>query len=538
MGVPAGGGPADDVEEPDAVGIGVAGEPGDCEPLEPDVPGDPTAVLVPPGVADPRPDADVAVPCPGPGAPDPDCPPPGYGAPPSDSTTGEDGVVANGEGLGIIPGAVSAMAVEPETIAVPQFQPRRSIQATIGICAIHEPNPTTRHSRPIPMLRKARTTTGSNCAPEHFTSSCARSRNAERPSIRADRRHDLIRVRDGDDTAGERDAVSGKLVRVTEPVPSLVVMLDRVCPFAQPAPQGADETRPFLGMLAHRVELGAAERGGLREDLARHEELADVVKQRCPAEARAISVWQLHLVSDHVREDPHAFRVPAGLAVVDAQCGDQLEDALHVRDLIALDALVAQGLQLELQVARATDAPGDRESLRSAVREQQREAEKRGEREQPSRGALHQDDRQDGHHRHGDEGDQRHGRATRTGEEPAHARADTDPDGSREQDDTERGRARPGLAGAATRWLSWPARAWAVAAASLMAQIPLRGPFPRCSSVGSGLSFRTDCGNTRRSVVRFGVLWHADHRIVATFREARNRSRGKPSRVRSRRPCL
>lgn len=88
------------------------------------------------------------------------------------STEIADGVLAAALAFGDIPGAVSVKAVVPETIAAPQFQPRRSTQATSGSWAIHDAKPTTRQSRPIEMLRNARTTTGSNWLPEHLTSSC------------------------------------------------------------------------------------------------------------------------------------------------------------------------------------------------------------------------------------------------------------------------------------------------------------------------------------------------------------------------------
>ena len=79
--------------------------------------------------------------------------------------------VGSGAGLGTRPGAVRPMAVVPDMIAAPQFHPSRSTQPITGSCAIHEPIPTTRQRRPTEMLRNARTTTGSNCAPEHLTSS-------------------------------------------------------------------------------------------------------------------------------------------------------------------------------------------------------------------------------------------------------------------------------------------------------------------------------------------------------------------------------
>ncbi len=75
-------------------------------------------------------------------------------------------------GVGSIPGATSPSAVDPDTIALPHWNPRPFTQVSSGSCAIHDPAPTTRQSRPTEMFRNALTTVGSNCAPEHRTSSC------------------------------------------------------------------------------------------------------------------------------------------------------------------------------------------------------------------------------------------------------------------------------------------------------------------------------------------------------------------------------
>jgi hypothetical protein len=155
-------------EEPGTPGVGVALLPG-AVPLDPVAPVAPVVPVDPPD--------DVVCPvvpagaCPA-GVPDgfdPLCP----GAPPCVvETTAMLAVgAANGVVLGSSPGTVRPMAVVPDMIAAPQFQPRRSTQPMIGSCAIHEPSPTTRQRRPTEMLRNARTTTGSNCAPEHRTSS-------------------------------------------------------------------------------------------------------------------------------------------------------------------------------------------------------------------------------------------------------------------------------------------------------------------------------------------------------------------------------
>src|SRR5579863_8122448 len=63
------------------------------------------------------------------------------------------------------PLAASGAACEPAT-------PNPDVTCGMsGICEIQALAPTVRHRRPSEMLRKARTTTGSNCAPEHATSS-------------------------------------------------------------------------------------------------------------------------------------------------------------------------------------------------------------------------------------------------------------------------------------------------------------------------------------------------------------------------------
>ena len=227
--------------------------------------------------------------------------------------------------LGTIPGAVRPSAVVPDMTAAPQFHPSRSTQPISGSCAIQEPIPTTRQRRPTEMFRKARTTTGSNCAPEHLTSSCAGGGDADRLAIRPHRGHHLIRVGHRDDAPRERDLIAGQPARVAATVEALVVMGDCVGPLAQPRGKRTDDPGALVGVTTDVVHLRAGELRGLREDLGRDHQLADVVEQRRPAQPGAIAGSELHLVGDEVGEHANTFRVTAGLAVVDAERRDELE---------------------------------------------------------------------------------------------------------------------------------------------------------------------------------------------------------------------
>ena len=100
-------------------------------------------------------------------------------------------------------------------------------------------------------------------------------------------------------------------------------------------------------------------------------QLADVVKQRGPAQSRAVARCELHLFSDEVREDANTLGVTAGLAVVDAERGHQLEHRLHVRDLATGDPFVVSLLKLTLKVFGLADATGDSETLGRLVGKQE-----------------------------------------------------------------------------------------------------------------------------------------------------------------------
>src|SRR5580700_4024799 len=120
----------------------------------------------------PEPDAPCALECEVPDAFGPGDPVGVWVWPVAVSTGGCVTMTGAGVALGRTPGTAIPSAVVPVAIAAaPQFMPRRWIHASSESCATHEPRPTTRQSRPIEMLRKARTTIGSNCEPEHLTSS-------------------------------------------------------------------------------------------------------------------------------------------------------------------------------------------------------------------------------------------------------------------------------------------------------------------------------------------------------------------------------
>ena len=278
------------------------------------------------------------------------------------------------------PGAVSPTAVAPATIAAPQFQPRRSTQPISGSCAIHDPSPTTRQSLPMEMLRKAEPPSGRTARRNTGPVPDARP-TRRRACDRAHGGHHLVGVGDSDDAPGQRDLLAGEPARIAAAVEAFVVMLHRNGPLAQPGLKRPDDPRAFVGMAPDAVHLPVGEPCRLGKDLGWDHELADVVEQRRPAQSRAVGGRKLHLVGDEVGEDPHPFGMAARLAVVNAQCSDEFEHPLHVRDLAAGDALVVGFLELPLKVTRLADAARDGEPFRRAVGKEEREVEQCRERE-------------------------------------------------------------------------------------------------------------------------------------------------------------
>ena len=220
----------------------------------------------------------------------------------------------------------------------------------------------------------------------------ARGPDADRFAIRAHGGHDLVGIGDGDDATGERDLLAGEPARIAATIEAFVVLFHRERPRPEPRPEWPDEPSTFIGMTPDAVHLSVGKPRRFGEDFGRHHELADVVEERRPTQPRAVGGSELHLVGDEVGENAHPLGMTARLAIVDAQCGNELEHPLHVRHLSAGDAPVVCFLQLALQITRLANAPRDGEPLRRAVGEQQREIEQRRQREQAATCSLEPDD--------------------------------------------------------------------------------------------------------------------------------------------------
>jgi len=81
-------------------------------------------------------------------------------------------------------------------------------------------------------------------------------------------------------------------------------------------------------MTTHHRSFGIGESARFVENFGRHFELADVVDQSGPVELVPFIIGQVHFDRNHVGVGPHPFGVPAGLAIMATQLGDQFEHVL------------------------------------------------------------------------------------------------------------------------------------------------------------------------------------------------------------------
>ena len=108
-------------------------------------------------------------------------------------------------------------------------------------------------------------------------------------------------VRDSDDPARQRDLAAGQAERIPRPVPPLVVLLDRGAPRAQPLPQRRGELGAGRRVRAEDLPLVLRRPAGVRQDLVRDLELADVVEQGRPVEKVELSCVEAELAPDALR---------------------------------------------------------------------------------------------------------------------------------------------------------------------------------------------------------------------------------------------
>ena len=121
-----------------------------------------------------------------------------------------------------------------------------------------------------------------------------------RALVELPRRHDLDRVRDGDDAGSERDLGCGEAVRIARAVPALVMVADDRpgrCEQVERLEQRVADLRMRLDDRA----LLLVERSRLEEDPVRDPDLPDVMEDRAEAD-------RLDLVGPQPPEFGHPHR--------------------------------------------------------------------------------------------------------------------------------------------------------------------------------------------------------------------------------------
>ena len=124
-----------------------------------------------------------------------------------------------------------------------------------------------------------------------------RFRMAEPLAVRAVGRHRVVGVADEDDAGLERDALVAEPVRIATAVPPLVAVADDRADFLETVDR-RDDPLSELRMRLHDRALLGGEPPGLREDLARDADLADVVQQRTELEPLQLALAEAELATD------------------------------------------------------------------------------------------------------------------------------------------------------------------------------------------------------------------------------------------------
>ncbi len=113
--------------------------------------------------------------------------------------------------------------------------------------------------------------------------------------------HGVVRIGDRDDARADRDLVALQAVRVAASVEALVVVEHHRDGLAQ-ARRLLQDDLADAGMLADRLPLLVAERGGLVEDLVGDGDLAEIVEERRDADALDLLAGEAHLEGDACRQ--------------------------------------------------------------------------------------------------------------------------------------------------------------------------------------------------------------------------------------------
>ena len=92
------------------------------------------------------------------------------------------------------------------------------------------------------------------------------------------------RVGDREDSGADGDLLAREPIRVTVPVPALVVRPDDLDPRLLQERDTTDHLRAEQGVRLHHTPLGLVQGARLQEDLVGNADLADVVEQKAVLE--------------------------------------------------------------------------------------------------------------------------------------------------------------------------------------------------------------------------------------------------------------
>ncbi|MDA8297088.1 MAG: hypothetical protein M0004_10995 [Actinomycetota bacterium] len=212
----------------------------------------------------------------------------------------------------------------------------------------------------------------------------AGSLGGHRVLVGANRGHDLEGVCDADDPRTEGDLLRRKPEGITIAVIALVMLLDYQRPLAEPRGQRCDEASAFERVPVDRSPLLFGQRSRFREDPGVNGELAHVMQQRGPPQAITGVVAEVHLLSDHLREDPHALGMPPGGPVVVADRRREAEDLGGRPRRLSRHALA----ETTLEVARRASPHRHGDARGGPIGEQHRQLQERGEGQQSAEQAL------------------------------------------------------------------------------------------------------------------------------------------------------
>ena len=238
------------------------------------------------------------------------------------------------------------------------------------------------------MLRKARTTVGSNWVPALSASSRPGRDGRHRLLVRAGRGHHVVGVGDGDDPSGQGDLVAGQAQRVSLAVVALVVLGRRLGPLTEPRPQRLDQLVCHRGVIPQNHPFLLRRFPRLVEDLRWHRQLADVVHQAGPVEQLEVTAVQAHLLADHRGVGPNPFGMAPREPVVGVERGGQADELL--RRLLGGGGAERARFDLTLEL---TDGPGPYRGLearRRPVGKDERQLEERGHGQEATKGSIGQ----------------------------------------------------------------------------------------------------------------------------------------------------